>query len=368
MSEPALATLTHAPHAHAPTSVARTMRLVMAALLPATLFGFWLYGWPAINLLCITLAAVLLGEALALRLAGKPLMASLGDGSAVLTGWILAVSLPPWAPWWIAACGGLIAIIVGKQVFGGIGQNVFNPAMIARVVLLTSFPLEMTQWVAPAPPFSADSPSFMQALAITFGGAAAHTDAVTSASLLGHLKTEAARGIALEQALTGHYQATQAILGMRAGSLGESSALLLLAGGLALIALRVITWHIPAAMLAAVALPAAIMHGIDPTRYADPGVHLLAGGLMLGAFFIATDPVTSPNSRAGQLLFGAGCGLLTYVIRAWGGYPEGVAFAVLLMNGVTPVIDRYLKPRIYGHRTLAARLGAPRRLLRKGKA
>lgn len=364
MSDPALAALAHAPHAHAPTSVGRLMALVMAALLPATLFGFWLYGWPAINLWCVTLAAALLSEAAALRIAGKPLSESLRDGSAALTGWILALSLPPWAPWWIGACGGAFAIVIGKQVFGGVGQNLFNPAMIARVALLISFPLEMTHWVMAPTLFSGPAPGFLDGLAITFGAGVAPADAVTSASLLGHVKSELARGIGLEQALTGQFEAAPALLGMRAGSLGESAALPLLAGGLALLALRVITWHIPLAMLAGVALPAMLMHAIDPARYADAGVHLLAGGLMLGAFFIATDPVTSPNSRAGQLIFGGGCGVLTYIIRAWGGYPEGVAFAVLLMNGATPVIDRYLKPRIYGHAPRIAR----RWLRRRGRA
>ncbi len=342
MSAPA-----HAPHAHAGTTVRRIMLAVMAALVPATLYGFWLYGWPAILLWCVTVGFAALGEAFALRLADRPVREPLADGSVVLTGWLLALSLPPWAPWWIGALGGAFAAIVGKQVFGGIGQNLFNPAMIARVALLISFPVEMTQWVRPAPLFSEAAPGLLQALAITFAGLA-DTDAVTSASLLGHVKTELSRGIGLEAALQGHFDPGAMLAGMRPGSLGETSALLLLAGGLALLWLRVFTWHVPAAMLAAVALPAAAMHALDPQRYADAGTHLLSGGLMLGAWFIATDPVTSPGSRGGRLLFGAGCGLLTYVIRTWGGYPEGVAFAVLLMNAVTPVIDRYLKPRIYG--------------------
>jgi RnfABCDGE-type electron transport complex D subunit len=337
----------HAPHAHAGTTVRRIMLAVMAALAPATLYGFWLYGWPAIVLWCVTVGFAALGEAFALRLAERPVAPALSDGSVVLTGWLLALSLPPWAPWWIGALGGAFAAIVGKQVFGGIGQNLFNPAMIARVALLISFPVEMTRWVAPAPLFTEAAPGLLQALSIAFLGLP-DADAVTSASLLGHAKTELSRGIALGTALQAHVDPAALLGGMRPGSLGETSALLLLAGGLVLLWLRVFTWHIPAAMLAAVALPAAAMHALDPLRYADAGVHLLSGGLMLGAWFIATDPVTSPGSRGGQLLFGAGCGLLTYVIRTWGGYPEGVAFAVLLMNAVTPVIDRYVRPRIYG--------------------
>jgi RnfABCDGE-type electron transport complex D subunit len=342
-----MSALPHAPHAHAGASVPRIMLSVMAALVPATLYGFWLYGWPAILLWCVTVGYAALGEAFALRIADRPVRAPLSDGSAVLTGWLLALSLPPWAPWWIGAVGGAFAAIVGKQVFGGIGQNLFNPAMIARVALLISFPVEMTQWVRPAPLFSGAAPDLLQGLAITFLGLP-DADAVTSASLLGHAKTELSRGIAPGVALQGHGDPAAMLGGLRPGSLGETSALLLLAGGVVLLWRRVFTWHVPVAMLAAVALPAAALHAIDPQRYAGAEVHLLSGGLMLGAWFIATDPVTSPGSRGGQLLFGAGCGLLTFVIRTWGGYPEGVAFAVLLMNAVTPVIDRYLKPRIYG--------------------
>jgi RnfABCDGE-type electron transport complex D subunit len=353
--------LIHAPHAHARTSVARVMVLVMAALLPATLFGLWRYGWPAIYLWCVTLAAAALAEAFVLRIADRPVGQALGDGSAILTAWLLALSLPPWAPWWIGAVGGVFAVIVGKQVFGGIGQNLFNPAMVARVALLISFPVDMTLWVAPAPLFSAAAPDPLQALTLTFVGLP-HADAVSSASLLGHVKTELSRGMTVSQSLAGHFEPVQALLGLRDGSLGETAALLVAGGGVALLALRAISWHIPLAMLAGVALPAMALHALDPARYASVGVHLLSGGLMLGAWFIATDPVTSPSSRGGQLLFGAGCGALTYVIRTWGGYPEGVAFAVLLMNGVTPVLDRYLKPRIYGRTRSGDGYGqAPRR-------
>jgi len=346
------------------------MLSVMAALVPATLYGFWLYGWPAIQLWCITVAAAVLGEAFALRLAERPLREPLADGSVVLTGWLLALSLPPWAPWWIGVTGGAFAAIVGKQVFGGIGQNLFNPAMIARVALLISFPVEMTHWVRPMPLLTEAAPDFLQGLSIIFQGVP-DADAVTSASLLGHVKTELSRGMTLGPALQGYADPAATLGGMRPGSLGETSALLLLAGGLALLWRRVFTWHIPLAMLAAVALPAAAMHALDPQRYADAGVYLVSGGLMLGAWFIATDPVTSPSSRGGQLLFGAGCGLLTYVIRAWGGYPEGVAFAVLLMNAVTPVIDRYVKPRIYGRTRKGEGFAPPPRnwlrFLRRGR-
>jgi Na+-translocating ferredoxin:NAD+ oxidoreductase RnfD subunit len=171
---------------------------------------------------------------------------------------------------------------------------------------------------------------------------------MASASLLGHVKTEFTRGIGLDQALAGYYAPLDMLWGSRAGSLGETAAVLLLIGGLFLIARRIITWHAPFAMLLGVAVPALLFNMIDANHYAGPMVHLLSGGLMLGAFFIVTDPVTSPNTALGQFIFGLGCGLLTWIIRTWGGYPEGVAFAVLLMNAATPIIDQYVKPRIYG--------------------
>jgi RnfABCDGE-type electron transport complex D subunit len=323
------------------------MASVMLALVPATLFGFWLFGWPAFNLWLISVLTCIASEYACLRIAGKAPGPSLSDGSAILTAWLLALSLPPWAPWWIAALGGTFAIVIGKQVFGGVGQNLFNPAMIARVALLISFPVEMTTWMAPTPMFSTGAPGFFEGLGITFGGIA-QPDAVTSASLLGHIKSEFTRGATLQQALTGHFDPTQAALGLRAGSMGETSAVLVALGGCYLILRRVISWRIPVAMLLGVALPAAALNALDTARYADASLHLLSGSVMLGALFIATDPVGSPSGQAGQLVFGAGCGVLCYVIRTWGGYPEGVAFAVVLMNGFTPVIDRYLRPRIYG--------------------
>ena len=339
--------IAHSPHAHAPTSVSRIMATVMLALTPATLFGFWLYGWPAINLWLVALSVAMLAEAASLKIMARPLRAGLLDGSGLLTAWLLALSLPPWAPWWLAAVGALFAIVIGKQIFGGLGQNLFNPAMAARVMLLISFPLEMTAWTVPMPITSGAAPGFFEALGITFAGVAP-ADGISSATLLGQVKTDLGRGLGLDQVLDGIYDPAAFALGQRAGSLGETSAVLLLIGGLILIARRVITWHIPLAMLAGVALPALLAHLIAPGHYPGLAYHMLSGGLMLGAFFIATDPVSSPNSISGQLVFGFACGVLTWIIRTWGGYPEGVAFAVLLLNAATPVIDRYFKPRIYG--------------------
>jgi electron transport complex protein RnfD len=335
------------PFAHDRNSVGRIMGLVLLALAPATLFSLYLFGWPAILLFATTTLACLLFEALSLRLAGKRLRPYLLDGSALLSGWLLAMTLPPWAPWWIGVVGAFLAIVIGKQVFGGIGQNLFNPAMVARVALLISFPLEMTLFNAPQPLFSAAAPGLLESLAITFGDGN-HLDAISSATTLGHLQTELGRGVPLASAAGATPSLWQSILGRTSGSLGETSALLLLAGGLFLLYKRVITWHIPLSMLATLGLLAGLFHLLDPQSYVGPLVHLSSGAAIMGAFFIATDLVTSPVSTRGQLLYGAGCGLLVFAIRTWTGYPEGVAFAVMLMNAGTPLIDHYLKPRIYG--------------------
>ena len=336
------------PHAHGGGEIRRTMLLVLAALTPATLFGFWLYGWSAFFLWLITLSSVLFFEFMSLRLMGqKEARRTLGDGSALLTGWLLAMTLPPWAPWWIGVLGAFIAIVIGKQVFGGLGQNIFNPAMVARVALLISFPLQLTAWVTPLPLTPLAAPDFIAALHITLGQTPL-PDAMTSASLLGYAKTELSRGISLLQALTAGHAPQLSWLGVRAGSLGESSAVLILAGGIFLLITRVIRWQAPAGVLAGVLIPALIAHAIAPESYLSANTHLFSGALMLGAFFIATDYVTTPTTGAGQLIFGLGVGLLTWIIRSLGGYPEGVAFAILFMNALTPIIDRYVKPRILG--------------------
>ncbi len=339
--------LVSGPFDHQQVSVSKTMALVMLALLPTTLFGIYQFGWPALFLFLITVLSALVAEAVALRLAGKPVRLYLLDGSAILTGWLLALTLPPWAPWWIGVVGAFIAIIIGKHVFGGLGQNLFNPAMVARVALLVSFPLEMTSWILPQPLFTPAAPGLMESIAITFKGIAP-VDAVSSASLLGHVRTELGRDVLLDNALAGQASHWSLMLGNVPGSLGETSAVLILIGGLFLLWRKIITWHIPLAMLVTLAALATVFNFLDPLHYADARYHLLTGGVMLGAFFIATDLVTSPVTVRGQLLFGAGIGALVYVIRTWAGYPEGVGFAILLMNALTPLIDHYIRPRIYG--------------------
>ena len=334
------------PFAHGYSSVQKTMFTVLLALLPATLFNLYLFGWPAIMLFTVTVGACLAVEAGCLSLAGKPVMATLADCSALLTGWLLAMSLPPWAPWWLGVLGAIFAIAMAKHSFGGIGQNVFNPAMVGRTVLLISFPVAMTTWVVPHPLFSAGAPGFFEALAITFGGQM--PDAVSSASALGHIKTELSRHIPVTESIADVPGLMDMLLGFRAGSMGETSAILILAGGLFLMAKRIISWHIPLSVMGGLFVIAEIFHAVDPTHFTSGTFHLVSGATFLGAFFIATDYVTSPVSKTGQLIFGLGCGVLIWLIRNFAGYPEGVAFAVLLMNGLAPIIDQYTRPRAFG--------------------
>ncbi len=332
----------------AETPVQGIMKKVMVALAPATAFGLFLFGWPALYLFVVTLASALLFEALSLSLAGKPVRMTIGDGSALLTGWLLALSLPPWAPWWIGFIGSGFAIVVGKHVYGGLGQNLFNPAMLARVALLISFPLEMTTWPRPLPVFFPSAPGLFDAWRLTFGGVLP-ADGTTGATIIGFVKTEFTRGQTLSSSLgLAEFDFFKSFVGWSSGSLGESSGLLLLVGGLSLIRKKIITWHIPFSILGTVVVLSLIMSVIDSEHYPGPIFHLSSGALVLCAFFIATDYVTCPSYPKGQLIYGIGVGTLVYVIRTWGAYPEGVGFAILLMNGSTPLIDHYIRPRIYG--------------------
>ncbi|HKJ70290.1 MAG TPA: RnfABCDGE type electron transport complex subunit D [Gammaproteobacteria bacterium] len=339
------------PHAHGSGGIGSVMGAVVIGLAPVTLFSVYLFGWPALFLLLVTLAFGLAAEAVMLRIMGRPVRAHLLDGSAVVTCLLLGLSLPASAPWWIAALGAVFAIVVGKQLYGGLGANPFNPAMIARVMLLISFPKELSTWPAIKPLFSGRALSFGEGLQVTFGGdklPALPPDAASAATPLGHLKTELTLNKTVGEILDQGYSHGQALFGTLSGSAGETSALLILLGGLYLWWRGIIGWRIPASMVAATGFLALAFHVWDPSAFPGLGFHLLNGGLLLGAFFIATDMVTSPTTPRGQLIFGSGCGVLTYVIRTWGGYPEGVSFAVVLMNACVPLIDHYTRPRVFG--------------------
>ncbi|MEX5729957.1 electron transport complex protein RnfD [Rhodovulum iodosum] len=337
--------LASAPHTHSRFNVSRTMIAVMACLSPATAFGLYHFGWPAICLFIVTIAAALLFEVLSLAIAGKPILRFATDGSAVLTGWIVALSLPPWAPWWVGVTGAGIAIVIGKHVFGGLGQNLFNPAMVARAMLLVALPVQMTTWVQP---LRGDTgPTFLQSLGITFMGSP-EFDVVSSASVLSQVKSQLDAGQPMDRILAELGGVQDQLYGFVSGSMGETSALLLLAGGLCLILLRIITVVIPLSVLGSVFVLSGAAWLIAPGQFPPPQYHMVSGSLVFCAFFIATDYVTSPVTGTGKMIYGIGIGTLIFVIRSWGAFPEGVAFAVLLMNACTPLIDEYARPRIFG--------------------
>jgi electron transport complex protein RnfD len=260
------------------------------------------------------------------------------DGSAVITGILLAMNLPASSPWWMVVVGCFVAMLLGKHLFGGVGQNIFNPALVARVFLLLSFPAEMTSWTKP------------QAGAIL-----SDVDAVTTATPLGIIKSE---GLAAyhEQVQAGTGTLWQMFVGNTSGSLGEISALALLIGAALLFWRGYITWHIPVTYCATVFALTGALWLYNPEAYATPVLHVVSGGLILGAFYMATDMVTSPVSARGMIIFGIGCGLITAVIRLFGSFPEGVSFAILIMNGLTPLIDRYTRPRKFGEEKVVKEL------------
>lgn len=332
------------PHRHGDASVQQVMLNVLYALVPGVVAYVWFFGWGVVVQIVLALAVALAAEAVMLSLRGRPVRPFLADGSAAVTAVLLAVALPPLAPWWVTVVGTLFAIVVAKHLYGGLGYNPFNPAMVGYVVLLVSVPRYMTVWPA-AEVLSGHPVGPLDALRIVFAGAPAGLplDAVTGATPLDYMKVKLGAGLAV-----GEIQASP-VFGALGGRGWEWVAGGFLLGGLWLVYRRVITWHIPAAMLGTLFLLALVFWWVDPSRYASPIFHLLSGGVLLGAFFIATDPVTSCTTPVGRLVFAAGVGAFTYVIRAWGGYPDAVAFSVLLMNIAAPTIDHYTQPRVFGH-------------------
>ena len=317
--------LTPGPHLHAPDTTARIMWWVNGSLAPATLWGVYVFGPNALAVVLASIAGALAAEWAANRLLRR--RSTLADGSAVCTGLLLALTLPPRLPAWEAALGAVFAIALGKMIFGGLGFNLFNPALLGRAFLLATFPLAMTSgWSAPRPWFGL------------------RLDAVTTATPLAALK-EHGLAAALQTVNGPGGLWSSLALGFRPGSIGEVSALLVALGAGALLVRRIITPTIPLAVFAGVAIATL------PTRL--PGLHLLSGGLWLGAFYMATDYVTSPTTRNARIVFGLLVGLLTGVIRVYGGYPEGICYAILIANAVAPALDTWLRPR------RAATLGAP---------
>ena len=303
------------PHVHSGDSIQKNMLYVVLALLPAYLVALYYFGVGALAVSVIAIASCIGFEAFIQRFVLKTKV-SISDGSAALTGLLLAMNLPSNLPWWMVIIGSMAAIGLGKMCYGGLGNNLFNPALVGRVFLLISFPAAMTVWPVPEP-FSM-----------------AYMDAQTAATPLSLMK--------FDQMLP---PVLSTIVGNEGGSMGEVSAIALLLGGCFLLWKKVITWHIPVSILATVAVFTGIMHLVDPIAYENPLWHLCSGGLLLGAIFMATDYVTSPMTTSGQLIYGVGIGLITVIIRLWGSYPEGVSFAILLMNATTPLIDKYISPK-----------------------
>ena len=311
------------PHVHSDESVKKIMWSVVLALVPAFLVSVYYFGLPVIILTLVSIGCCVGFEYLIQRfmLHQKP---TVDDGSAVVTGLLLAFNVPSNLPIWIMVIGALVAIGIAKMPFGGLGHNPFNPAIVARVTLLIAFPVQMTSWPVPTPLWSLH-----------------FADAVTGPTTLGLIK----EGGDLSQMPS----YVDMLIGQMGGSFGEVSAIALLIGAGFLLWKRIITWHIPVSFIATVFIIAGIFHLVNPEVYVNPMIHLLAGGLILGACFMATDMVTSPTSPWGMIVFGCGCGLLTIIIRLFGAYPEGVSFSILLMNAVVPLINKGFKPKQFAH-------------------
>ena len=307
------------PHIHGGDSISKNMYGVLIALIPAFLVSLYCFGLGALIVTATSVLACVIFEYLIQRFLMKK-EPTLCDGSAILTGVLLAFNVPSNLPIWIILIGALAAIGIGKMSFGGLGNNIFNPALVGRVFLLISFPAQMTTWPVP------------EVFPMTY------TDAETGATILSSLHEGGAPLPAMVDMLIGRI----------GGSLGEISAIALLLGFAFMLWKKIITWHIPVSILATVFVFTGILYLINPTVYVNPFIHLLSGGLLLGSIFMATDYVTSPMSKNGMIVYGIGIGLLTAVIRIFGSYPEGMSFAILIMNAFTPLINSYIKPKHFG--------------------
>ena len=322
------------PHVHSARTSSSLMYDVVIALVPAFLVSLYVFGINALIATATAIIACILFEYLIQRYILRTNV-TIGDGSALITGILLAFNLPAGIPVWMIVIGSLVAIGVAKLSFGGLGYNIFNPALVGRVFLLVSFPVEMTLW-----PTAVENNTTL-------------VDAVTGATTLGLIKDGIQFGQTMTEISAQIPSTTNMFLGITSGSLGEMSAVALLIGGIYLIARKVISWHIPITVLATIVAMTGVFWWIDPEMYADPLIHLLAGGAILGAFYMATDLVTSPVTKKGMVIFAFGIGVITVVIRLWGAYPEGISFAILIMNAFVPLINSYFKPRRFGSKIKA---------------
>ncbi|MGD8407886.1 MAG: electron transport complex subunit RsxD [Thiohalophilus sp.] len=331
------------PHQHTGNRVNRIMLAVIYALIPGVLVSIEFFGWGVLINIILAIVTAVAAEALMLRLRKRPIMPFLFDGSAVVTAILLGVALPSLAPWWLPVFGAAFALIVAKHLYGGLGYNPFNPAMVGYAMLLIAFPREMTLWLSP----EGHGLSFIEGLRYSFLEQlplGKTLDGLTAATPLDAVKTQLAQNLTLSEI----YQQGNQLFGMLSGLGWEWINLLFMLGGLVLLYMRIISWHIPVAMLGTLFLISGLFHLNDPDAFTSPLFHLFSGATMLGAFFIATDPVTAATTNRGRIIYGIGIGLLLYIIRTWGGYPDAVAFAVLLMNMAVPTIDYYTRPRVFG--------------------
>lgn len=321
-----LLTVSPSPHVHSGDSTQKIMYRVAYAMIPALAWSVFVFGLDALRVTLIAVAACLAFEWLIQKYIVK-ITPTITDGSALITGILLAFNVPANLPWWIVIIGSLAAIGIGKLSFGGLGNNIFNPALVGRVFMLISFPVQMTSW-----PVNSRS----------------GTDAVTAATPLSIIKEGIKNGTPISDISHNLPSATDMLFGNIGGSLGEISALLLIVGGLYMLWKKVITWQIPISIIGTVTVIAAIFWMVNPEIYINPVYHVLTGGLMLGAIFMATDMVSSPMTPKGQIIYGVGIGVITIMIRMFGAYPEGISFAILIMNAVTPLINTYVKPKRFG--------------------
>ncbi|MBC8342666.1 MAG: RnfABCDGE type electron transport complex subunit D [Bacteroidetes bacterium] len=325
-------TVSPSPHMHGNQNVPKIMWGVIYAMIPALLVSIYFFGLEALRVTLIAVAACVLFEFLIQKYLIKG-MTTIGDGSAIITGILIAFNVPSDLPWWIVIIGSLVAIGMGKMSFGGLGKNPFNPALVGRVFLLISFPVQMTSWPVVNPLFSGKL-----------------VDASTGPTPLAIMKEGLANGETVTALKTQIPEYMDLLMGNMGGSLGEVSAIALFLGALFMLFRKIISWHIPVSYIASVIIFSGILWLINPEQYVDPLFHLITGGLMLGVFFMATDMVTSPMAGKGQIIFGLGCGVLTILIRVFGAYPEGVSFAILIMNAFVPLINRGFKPVRFGEK------------------
>lgn len=317
------------PHVHSDRTSKKLMYDVIIALIPAFLVSIYVFGMSALIITSVAITSCVLFEYVIQKYLLKSDV-TITDGSALLTGILLAFNLPSNLPIWMVVVGALVAIGIAKLSFGGLGFNIFNPALVGRVFLLVSFPVQMTMW-----PTAIENNTTL-------------VDAVTGATSLGTIKEGLLAGDTMTEISTRIPSAIDMLFGFTGGSLGEMSALALLLGGIYLIIRKVISWHIPITLILTMAVFTGIFWVINPEQYANPIIHILSGGAILGAFFMATDLVTSPMTKKGMVIFAIGIGILTVLIRLFGAYPEGISFAILIMNAFVPLMNKYFKPRRFG--------------------